>query len=831
MSTSENYLEYSSQPQFLLKPYFGGDRVVYLNKLTGSVPPSLGNLVNLTTLLLYNNSLTGPIPSSLGNISGLTYLDLSYNSLTGSIPSSLGNISGLTYLDLSYNSLTGSIPSSLGNLVGLTTLHLWNNSLTGPLPSTLGNLSGLTVLDLDSNILTGSIPSSLGNLVDLTFLSLFSNSISGPIPASILSLINLRTIYLSHNALTGPIPVSMSEALTGLELLYMDSNNLSGPISEHFGRFMPNLTFFVINNNSFNGTLPDGLCHGGQLTEIAAFNNNLEGPIPPSLGSCSSLKRTRLSYNQFTSIPTGFGRNFALVYLDVSYNQLALPLPAGLGANSSLAFLDLSANVLTGDMSILEFAQLGNLSSLHLASNNLSGEIPAAMGLCNLLFAVDLSYNSLTGAVPLALANLSAIRELNLQGNNLTALNTGVYAGWDSTLQTLNLAENPWNASIEPEIGSLRLLQSLTLSYGGRTGPIPPVLGELTQLEVLDLSHNHLTGPVPSALGGMVSLISVDVSFNGLTGSLPPQWVKFLIADPASFRGNPGLCMQYDTDNVCMEGLGAGGGWRLKLSERVWVGVGVGVGVVGVASWTLAVLAALRFRRRKKPQVEPNIMAEEKITTQNLTKEPLPLTFEQILSATENMSGTQIIGKGGHGVVFRVKCPSDYHRPFIAVKKIQFEDVKPTMLHKSFWSEVDTVGQARHRNLVRLLGFVKRDRVGLLVYDYVSNGDLFSALHDRNGSLPWRARFGIARDVARGLAYLHHDYDAPIVHRDIKSSNVLLDDHLEAYISDFGVAKVLDTLSGPKSDQVSATMSVVGTCGYIAPGECALSAIACPCSS
>ena len=577
--------------------------------------------------------------------------------------------------------------------------------------------------------------------------------------------------------------------------------------------------------------MPDGLCHGGQLTEISAFNNNLEGPIPPSLGSCSSLKRTRLSYNQLTSIPTGFGRNSALAYLDVSYNQLAGPLPAGLGANSSLAFLDLSANMLTGDMSILDFAQLGNLASLHLASNNLSGEIPAVMGLCNLLFAVDLSYNSLTGAVPLALANLSALRELNLQGNNLTALNTGVYAGWDSTLQTLNLAENPWNASIEPEIGSLRLLQSLNLSYGGRTGPIPPVLGELTQLEVLDLSHNNLTGPVPSALGGMVSLISVDVSFNGLTGSLPPQWVKFLIADPASFRGNPGLCMQYDTDNVCMEGLGEGGERQLKLSERVRVAVGVGVGVVGVASWALAVLAALRFRRRKKPQVEPNIMAEEKITTQNLTKEPLPLTFEQILSATENMSGTHIIGKGGHGVVFRVKCPSEYHRPFIAVKKIQFEDAKPTMLHKSFWSEVDTVGQARHRNLVRLLGFVKRDRVGLLVYDYVCNGDLFSALHDRNGSLPWRARFGIARDVARGLAYLHHDYDAPIVHRDIKSSNVLLDDHLEAYISDFGVAKVLDTLSGPKSDQLSATMSVVGTCGYIAPGACALSVFACPCSS
>ena len=755
------------------------------NAFTGTLPPSIGNAITLNYLSMgvsdaavcstgqRGGGFGGQIPKELGKLVNLSTLWLGCGNLSGQIPSELGNLTLLTSFDLGQNNLSGEIPPSLGSMALLNELVLFNNELSGPIPSYLENMTSLTYLDLACNSLTGSIPSSLGNLVNLT------------------------TLYLWNNSITGPIP-------------------------EYFERFMPNLTSFAINGNSFNGTLPNTLCQGGKLTEIAVFNNNFEGPIPPSFGSCSSLNRTLLSYNQFTSIPTGFGRNSALVYLDASYNQLAGPLPAGLGTNSSLAFLDLSANMLTGDMSILEFAQLGNLSNLQLANNYLTGEIPAAMGLCNLLFAVDLSYNSLTGAVPLTLANLSALRELNLQGNNLTSINTGVYAGWGSTLQILNLAENPWNAPIEREIGSLSLLQSLNLSYGGRTGSIPPELGELTQLEFLDLSHNNLTGQVPSALGGMASLISVDVSFNGLTGSLPPQWVKCLVANPALFRGNPGLCMQYDTDNVCIEGLGAGGERLLKLFKRVQVAVGVGVGVVGVASLALGVLAALRFRRRKKPQMELNIMPEEKITIQNLTKEPLPLTFEQILSATEDMNETQILGKGSHGMVFRVKCPSNYHRPFIAVKKIQFEDVKPTMLHKSFWSEVDTVGQARHRNLVRLLGFLKRDRVGLLVYDYVSNGDLFSALHDRNGSLPWKARFGIARDIARGLAYLHHDYDAPIVHRDIKSSNVLLDDHLEAYISDFGLAKVLGTLSGPKSYQLSATMSVVGTCGYIAPGECAL---------
>jgi serine/threonine protein kinase len=144
--------------------------------------------------------------------------------------------------------------------------------------------------------------------------------------------------------------------------------------------------------------------------------------------------------------------------------------------------------------------------------------------------------------------------------------------------------------------------------------------------------------------------------------------------------------------------------------------------------------------------------------------------------------------------------------------------MKTSLVHKCFWKEIESVGNAKHRNLVRLLGLLKCGEVGFLLNDYVSNGDLRAALHDKEQGLVlnWKERLRIAEGVAHGLAYLHHTYSPPVVHRDITSSNVLLDHDLEAKISDFGLSKVLDTQ--PKSQQRSSTSpAVLGTYGYIAP--------------
>jgi len=179
------------------------------NKLNGSIPSSLGNLVNLIYLFLSGNQLSGCIPSSLGNLVHLASLDLDANRLTGSIPSSLGNLVNLGSLHLAFNRLTGSIPPSLGNLVVLHDLDLSYNMLTGSIPSSFGNLK-LSHLVLRNNQLSGSIPSFLGNLGGLRSLLLDGNRLSGSIPSSLGNLGNLRLLFLDNNQLSGSIPSSFS---------------------------------------------------------------------------------------------------------------------------------------------------------------------------------------------------------------------------------------------------------------------------------------------------------------------------------------------------------------------------------------------------------------------------------------------------------------------------------------------------------------------------------------------------------------------------------------------------------------------------------------------
>ena len=179
--------------------------------LTGSIPPEIGNLTNLSVLRLYGNQLTGAIPPEIGNLTNLTRLDLENNQLTGSIPSEIGNLTNLTDLYLYSNQLTGSIPSEIGNLTNLTWLNLYSNQLTGSIPPEIGNMTNLIALYLSENQLTGSIPSEIGNLTNLTWLNLYSNQLTGSIPPEIGNMTNLIALYLSENQLTGEIPESICD--------------------------------------------------------------------------------------------------------------------------------------------------------------------------------------------------------------------------------------------------------------------------------------------------------------------------------------------------------------------------------------------------------------------------------------------------------------------------------------------------------------------------------------------------------------------------------------------------------------------------------------------
>lgn len=289
----------------------------------------LGHVVELH---LGVNALTGTIPPALGNLPNMTLLNLGTNNLSGSIPPELGNLANLEFLFLDQNELTGAIPPELGDLVNLEFLFLYQNELTGPIPRTLGNLAKLTRLSLNRNRLTGSIPPELGRLAKLTHLALQANRLTGPIPGELGNLANLRELGLLENQLTGSIPSELGK-LANLSRLWVGTNRLTGPIPPELGS-LTNLTVLQLKENQLAGSIPPQLGELLSLTDLRLYENRLTGPIPPELGSLANLERLQLDGNDLTGeIPREFGALLRMRHLGVARNaRMAGALPTDLTA-------------------------------------------------------------------------------------------------------------------------------------------------------------------------------------------------------------------------------------------------------------------------------------------------------------------------------------------------------------------------------------------------------------------------------------------------------------------------------------------------------------------
>ncbi|XP_047342617.1 putative receptor-like protein kinase At3g47110 [Impatiens glandulifera] len=266
---------------------------LYGNQLQGRIPPTIGNLVNLSLLALSINRFTGPIPSTIGKLQKLQRLALQENQLSGTIPDSIGNLSLVNELSLSNNNLEGTIPSSFGNCKRLISLDLDQNNLSGTIPKELFQISSLSILlDLSHNHLSGPLPSEIGELKSLVALDISNNNdLSGKIPTSISSCTSLEFLLLQGNMLQGSIPNSM-EFMRGLQFLDLSSNNLSGQIPT----FLEKLSLINLNLsfNDFNGELP---LHGAFANSSAVSvygNDRLCGGIPSlQLPRCPVKKLNR----------------------------------------------------------------------------------------------------------------------------------------------------------------------------------------------------------------------------------------------------------------------------------------------------------------------------------------------------------------------------------------------------------------------------------------------------------------------------------------------------------------------------------------------------------
>lgn len=272
--------------------------------LGGTLPSSIGRL-NLTYMLLQENRITGSIPPAIGNNAYLITLNLTSNRLNGSIPAEISRLTKLDQLFLSFNLFSGEIPAALGYLPHLGLLDLSFNNFSGEIPASLGNLVQVNYLFLNNNLLSGSITKTFGQCTDLYKLDLSYNKLTGRIPPEISGIREIRIFFnLSHNQLEGPLPIELSK-LENVQEIDLSSNNLTGTIFPQISSCIA-LRLINLSQNSLEGHLPDTLGDFRGLESIDLSQNHLSGRIPLSLSKVHSLTFINLSYNEFEGmIPSG----------------------------------------------------------------------------------------------------------------------------------------------------------------------------------------------------------------------------------------------------------------------------------------------------------------------------------------------------------------------------------------------------------------------------------------------------------------------------------------------------------------------------------------------
>ncbi|KAL6009275.1 hypothetical protein ACLOJK_022503 [Asimina triloba] len=803
------------------------------NSFHGTIPTQISTLSKLTLLDLSSNHFSGSLPSALVKLIALSYLYLSENKISGTIPREMGHFKDLLHLNVSSNRLTGSIPPTLGNLSRLDELDLSNNQLSGPVPPELGNLANLINLDLSNNNLTGSIPPTLGNLSHLSFLFLFSNQLSGQVPPELGNLANLTILSLGFNNLTGSIPPTLRN-LSHLFILYLHTNQLSGQVPPELGN-LANLIDLELSSNNLTGSIPPTLGNLSHLSILYLFSNQLSGRVPPELGNLANLtnlvlsnmsrriteelyckrkpffgahsrrlqKLIGLEHNQLIgNITQAFGVYPDLVYIDLSHNRLYGELPHSLFASPNLTSLRISHNNISGQIP-REIVKLNQLCVLDLSSNQVRGEIPRSLGRLFKLFNLTLRDNQLRGLVPAEIGKLSELQFLDLSKNKLSGTIPG-QLGDCSKLQYLSLGENYLNGSIPFQIGNLVFLQDeLDLSHNMLSGEIPQQLSKLRELGKLNLSHNLLNGSIPSSFEDMF-LSSIDFSYNDLEGRLPNS-KAFRQAPLEAFTENKNLCGAVRGMKPCNSSLGhAHVGKKHSQFLVIVVTSTVSAALVLVLS---VIYFILHPRSRNADVRKAEERGKDMFAVWNFDGK---LVYEDIIGATEDFDDKYCIGEGGYGRVYKASLPTGL---VVAVKRLHgSEGSQLEADDSSFRREIESLTQIRHRNIVKLHGYCSHPRYSFLVYEYMERGSLCSILgsNERAPELGWRKRMKVIKGVAHAVSYMHHSLSPSIVHRDLSSNNILLDQELEAHVSDFGTARLIK----PDSSNWS---TLAGTCGYVAP--------------
>ncbi|PPD80003.1 hypothetical protein GOBAR_DD23061 [Gossypium barbadense] len=748
--------------------------------------------LNLTSM-----NLRGTIPPHLGNLSFLLSLDLSSNHFYGHLPKELGHLHRLRILQLSYNRLNGEIPSWLGNLQRVRRLEMKNNNFTGTIPETLVNMSNLEILNLGFNQLSGQIPSSIFNSTTLEGIELFNNKLEGNLPP-ITNAPKLEFLFLWGNKLSGNIPNSISNA-SMLKKLELSHNLFSGPIPKTLGNLRHLERFRIVNNNFITGSATDhewsflsSLSNCRHLRKIAVSGNPLSGVLPTYIGNLSKSFQYFYAHNCELQgiIPMEIGNLTNLLLLQLGYNKLSGLIRASIGGMRNLQGLFLSSNKLGGPISE-SLCGLERLYKMYLGLNKLHGPIPSCLGNITSLGYLYLNSNRLSSAIPSNLWNLKDILEIDLSSNHLHNSHA-IDVGNLRSLLKLNLSRNLLTGDVLSTFGGLQTLVSLDLSNNILHGHIPESFDGLISLEFLDLSNNNLSGVIPKSLEKLLYLKYFNVSFNRLEGEIPSKGC-FSNFSSTSFMRNYALCGPPRLlVPPCKNDIHKNSQMIILHAFRY------GLPTIGIVI-VLLVLTIMYRRCRRRSTTLP--IKDDLLSL----KTPRRISYAVLSRATNGFEESNMLGSGSFGCVYKGRL-SDGMEVAIKVFNLQTEGA-----FRSFDIECDAMRNIVHRNIVKVITCCSSVDFKALVLDYMSNGNLEKWLHSENCFLDIIQRVDIMIDVAVAIEHLHNGHPTPIIHCDIKPSNILLDEDMVAHVGDFGIAKLLG-----EGEVMKQTMTLATT-GYMAP--------------
>ncbi|TYH02729.1 hypothetical protein ES288_A09G164100v1 [Gossypium darwinii] len=631
----------------------------------------------------------------------------------------------------------------------VTQIQAQGMGLKGTLPKNLNKLSMLKNIGLQRNQLSGKLPSFSG----LSNLRL-SGEIQGTFNGSALQMLWLNNQL--HGGMTGPIDVVAT--MESLTVLWLHGNHFTGTIPESIGK-LTLLKDLNLNSNKLVGLIPISLANM-RLQNLDLNNNHLMGPIPMFKAS-----KVTFASNKFCQATQGL-----------------LCSPAV--------------------MALIEF--LGGVNYPSKLVSSWSGNEP-----CNWL----------------------GIR-----------CNSG-------KVSVINLPHYNLSGSLSPSVAKLDTLSQIRLQSNNLSGPIPNNWTSLKSLETLDLSGNNISGPLPK----FSRTVKLVVTGNPLLNGDKTDHTKGANIPPESSDSPPNIPTTSSQDT----GPGSSAtNFSLKSTKtkgfkrNTFVLIMAPVASFALVAFLVIPLSIYFYKKRKGSNLastslvipprdpsDPDNMVKVVVAANNTNANPSTLTgsgsasrnsssigeshvieagnlviaVQVLRSVTKNFAAQKELGRGGFGVVYKGELDDGTQ---IAVKRMEAGVITNKALDE-FQAEIAVLSKVRHRHLVSLLGYSIEGNERILVYEYMSQGALSKHLFHWKSlklePLSWKRRLNIALDVARGMEYLHTLGHQSFIHRDLKSSNILLGDDFRAKVSDFGLVKL-----APNGEK-SVVTRLAGTFGYLAP--------------